>query len=685
MQCAILALLAAAACRERPAVTTFPAAPVILISIDTLRADHLPAYGYRHAETPALDALRRDAILFANAYTQAPLTLPSHATVLTGLLPERHGVRNNIGYRLESRVPTAASMLHDAGYDTGAAVSAYVLRGATGLRDSFDYYEDTIAAKPGEPAGDVQRSGRTTAGIARAWISRRGTRPFFFLLHVFEPHSPYTPPEPFRSRYPASPYDGEIAAADAIVGEFLADLKARGIYDRAIIVLFSDHGEGLSQHGEPEHGIFLYREAIHVPLMVKLPANARAGETIGHPVGLVDILPTIARVTGAKPPPNLDGVSLLDPSAGERLIFSETLYPRIHLGWSELRSLQGQRYHFIQAPRAELFDSIADPAETENVLSAQRRVYGVMKSAMEKHATAVTLPSRVDPEEAKKLAALGYLGAARPARSGPLPDPKDRIGEIAEMTAAANFARDGRHEEAIAAFRRIVAGNPGLADAWNQLALTLERAERWEEADDAYRAAIDQAPDLAGEFALSRGSILLKLEKYAEAAKHAELGKRVNPGGAHLLLARVALARRDFRTAETEARTARKDGASALAASVVLAQALSELGRPADALAILIETAAAAKRDGAYPVESLDSVRGDALARLQRYPEAIEAFRLSIASFPSDRSAYSRLAIVYRLTDRPADARATIDEMLRRNPTASTRKIAEKTRRELGL
>jgi len=682
----VLVLLFAVSCNNEQAVEArSPGAPVILISIDTLRADRLPAYGYRGVETPNIDAFRRDALLFANAYTQAPLTLPSHATILTGLLPQHHGVRNNIGYRLEANVPTAASVLKAAGYETGAAVSSYVLRGSTGLSEDFDFYEDAIAGKAGEATGNLQRPGGVAVGIARNWISTRDAKPFFFLLHLFEPHTPYDPPEPFRSRYAASAYDGEIAAADAIVGDFLADLRARGIYDRALIILFSDHGEGLSQHGEPEHGIFLYREAIHVPLLVKLPGGVRGGETITSPAGLVDILPTIAAVTGATPPAKLDGVSLLAPATPDRMIYSETLYPRIHLGWSDLHSLQGARYHYIQAPRPELYDSAADPAETKNVLSEQRRVYSAMKAVMERHDTTMAMPAKIDPEEAKKLAALGYLSATASSADGPLPDPKDRIGEIADMTAAAELARAGRDEDAISAFRRVLAKNPRLADGWNQLALVFEKSERFEEASEAYRSAIEHAPDLAGELALSRGAMLLKLEKYDEAAKHAELGAKANPAGARLLLARLALAQGDPKKGEAEARAALREESSNVAASVVLAQALGEQERAAEALALLDRAEELAKSRGEHPVEALDSVRGDALARLQRYPEAIDAFRRSIAAFPAERSAYARLAIVHQVNGRPAEARAALQEMLRNNPTPAARNLAEKTRRELGL
>jgi choline-sulfatase len=272
-----LLLLGVACSRSNPSPEhpSFPNAPVIVISVDTLRADHLPAYGYKGVETPHIDALRRDGVLFERAYSHVPLTLPSHVSLLTGKLPFEHGVRNNLGFSLAASQLTLPSLLKTRGYATGAAVSAYVLRGASGLAASFDDYDDAVAIRGGESVGAQQRPGRETAAVARTWIQRHQGTPFFYLLHLFEPHTPYAPPEPHRSRW-ALPYDGEIATADEIVGEFLASLKQQGLYDDALIVFLSDHGEGLGEHGEAEHGIFLYQEAIRVPLIVKLPRGERA-------------------------------------------------------------------------------------------------------------------------------------------------------------------------------------------------------------------------------------------------------------------------------------------------------------------------------------------------------------------------------------------------------------------------
>ncbi|HYM59273.1 MAG TPA: tetratricopeptide repeat protein, partial [Thermoanaerobaculia bacterium] len=445
--------------------------------------------------------------------------------------------------------------------------------------------------------------------------------------------------------------------------------RKRGLYDKAIIVLMSDHGEGLYEHGEPEHGIFLYREAIHVPLIVKLPAGAQSGRTVTRPVGLVDIMPTILSLTGIKPPAHLDGASLLAPNGSpSRRIYSETLYPRIHLGWSELRSVEDGRYHFIRAPAPELYDMERDPGEKMSVLSEERRIFSSMRAEIDQYGGAIDLPKQIDPEEAKKLTALGYLGSSVPATAGPLPDPKDRIGEVAAMVEAMRLSTEQKNAEAIAAFRAILAKNPRLADAWNQLALTLEASGRYEEAADAYRSAIQLTPELAGEFGLSLGSVLLKLDRLDDAAAHARLGEKVNPGGARVLLARVALAKKDYRKAEEEARTARNDPYARLAATVLLAQILASEERAPEAYALADEAGKMAERQGEGAVESLDFVRGDALARMQRYDEAIAAFGREITNFPRNKQAYANLALVHMLTNRPAEARSTLDKMLQANP-----------------
>ncbi|HYO74888.1 MAG TPA: sulfatase-like hydrolase/transferase [Thermoanaerobaculia bacterium] len=658
---------------------------MIIISIDTLRADHLPAYGYANVQTPAIDALRRDSILFTNAYSHVPLTLPAHTSVLTGQLPPTHNVRNNVGYSVGENLITIPRMLKPAGYESGAAVSAYVLRTSTGIAATFDFYDDGIVSRPNVSMGALQRAGSDTTAVAKPWISQRKDKPLFFLLHIFEPHSPYSAPEPFRSRY-SLPYDAEIAQADQIVGDFLAALKRDGIYDKALIILMSDHGEGLNQHGEAEHGIFLYREALHIPLFVKLPANARAGETADQPVGLIDILPTIADVTGVAAPAGVQGRSLLrkDKDSASRRVYAETLYPRIHLGWSELRSLVGSDYHFIQAPKPELYDIKNDPGETKNVLAEARRAYASMRDELAKFGTAVDMPTNIDPEEAKKLAALGYLGSTAAPSTGPLPDPKDRIGEMAAMIEASRLAQSGDHAAAVTQLQAVLKTNPLLSDGWNQLGVSLDALGRLEEAVAAYRKAGEINPSLVRGYALRIGDAYLRLNRLDEAADHARLGETANYGGAHLLLAMIELERKRYPQAEAEARLAIRDTHTAIQAKVLLARILNAQDRPREALVLAQEAATEARARNAGAIEALHFVVGDALARMEQYDNAAEALRREIELFPRNRQAYASLYLVYVLTNRFAEANAVLEAMVRATPNRSAMLFAAETTDAVG-
>src|ERR1043165_158706 len=365
-----LALLAlAAACARQGSID--PKAPIIIISIDTLRSDHLPAYGYTKIETPGIDAFRKDSILFERAYSECPLTLVSHASVLTGLLPADHGIRDNLGYNLNKNVKTIAELLKTKGYATGAAVSAVVLRGDTGIQRGFDAWDDDIDLDmTAISIGRSRRPGTVTRERAEKWIGQHKPQRFFYLFHIYEPHTPYDPPDPFKSKY-GSTYDGEVATADAIVGRFLDYLKEQGLYDKATILLMSDHGEGLGEHGEDEHGVLLYRENIQVPLMLTLPHGPHHGQSVSAPVQLVDIFPTIVKPFGFTQ--KTEGQSLLDVAngkvEGERSLYAETYYPRLHYGWNDLHSMISGANHYIHAPKPELYDVVADPSELTNVLA----------------------------------------------------------------------------------------------------------------------------------------------------------------------------------------------------------------------------------------------------------------------------------------------------------------------------
>ena len=659
--------------RALPGAAAHP--PVILISIDTLRADRLPVYGYRGVSTPAIDALRRDGVLYQRAYSHCPMTLPSHLSVLTGLLPYAHEVRNNLGYTFDgTKHDSLPEMLKRSGYATGAAVSAYVLRAGTGVGPLFDFYDDRVGS-PGVSLGEVARGSAETVAAAETWIAQNRDRPFFFFLHLFDPHWPYEAAEPFRSRY-ANAYDGEVAAADAAVGRFIDRLKALGVYDSAVIVLLSDHGEGLGDHGEGEHGVFLYREVLQVPLIVKLPGSHRRDETIENPVQLIDVAPTIAALTSSTPRTPFAGTSLLDAPQHERRIYAETMLPRIHFGWSGLRSLVDARYRFIEAPRSEIYDLVADPGERKNVAQESRRVLADMRKAIEAHPAEFALPTAVDPEEAARLAALGYLGQARTgADAAGLPDPKDHIAELEELKAGSDLARRGELTGAAAKYESIVAKNPKFADAWFRLADTQERMGSLEDAVRSYRAGIQAAPMLAQQMAVAVGSLHLRLRQFGEADAHARLVMKTQPGAAHHLLGRVALARGDHAGAEREARLAMEDALYREAGAVLLARTAIEQGRFAEALQLLDRV----KQSSRAPVPDLESTRGDALARMERIADAEAAFRSEVAAFPNNREAYTRLAVLYAMLGRAGDAERALERMFDANRSASTAELAAET------
>jgi arylsulfatase A-like enzyme/tetratricopeptide (TPR) repeat protein len=662
--------------------STSPGAPIVLVSIDTLRADHLPAYGYRGLFTPHIDALRADAILFKNAYTHCPLTLPAHASLLTGLLPPEHGVRNNIGYRLDGQAhPTLVTLLKAQGYATGAAVSAYVLRRTTGLDAGFDAYNEVVTAVGAKAAGEVQRAGSETVRIALDWLRSVGDRRFLLFVHLYEPHTPYEPPEPFRSRYGAS-YDGEIAAADAALGGLVAGLRQLGLYERALIVLVSDHGEGLGDHGEAEHGILLYREALHVPLLVKLPQSERRGVTDDTPAGLRDVVPTLAAILGLPTPAGMHGRNLLGPGGAEvAAIYSETYYPRIHLGWSELRSLVDARYHFIDGPRPELYDIIGDPAERNDAAAVRGGLARSMQQALESGPGGFAGPAPASTEEREGLKSLGYLtGGAAPAAPGAsLPNPRDQIGSYAKMRAAFALVAQGHDAEAVRVLDEILKANPRLVDARVERAAALGRLGRYRDAEKAYLEAIEMAPALAPTLSLTLGRVHLEMGSLAEAAAAARRAVNSEPGPAHELLASVALAGEHLDEAEREARLVVSDAGAQARAAVVLAEVFARRGQHAQALDYLEETGRRNAALGLGPVPYFEFVRGDVLARLGRHAEAEAALRAEIQAFPTHARAYASLAIVTALQGRPLEeSRRILEEMHRIQPRQQTALLAAK-------
>lgn len=654
-----------------------PNAPVILISIDTLRSDHLPMYGYAGVKTPALDSFRKDSILFQNAWSHCPMTLPSHVSMLTGLLPTQHEVRNNLGYRFHpSKVPTVPSILKQHGYATGAAVSSFVLRGETGLSAAFDWYEDSIRPQAGAEFIEFQRSGAETADLATAWVEQNKSKPFFLMLHLYEPHVPYTPPEPFASQYP-NRYDGEIASADAIVGRFLDALKKQGIYDRAVIVLTSDHGEGLGEHGEDQHSILLYREQLQIPLVLKLPASQRAGTAVSSPAQLADIAPTILEILGVDAP-KMSGASLLGLSA-VRPLYAETMYPRIQLGWSELTSVIEHPYQLIDSPRPELYDYAKDPGETNDLAATERRTAARMRKWLTAQQAPLKPLDQVDAETSAKLTALGYIGSPA-TRGGDLPNPRDAIRLLPQMQSAFKLHADGRQTEAAAALEKMTAEHPEMVELWVKLGEVYSASGMFQKSAAAYQEAIRRTPLFAPEYVFSAAEVLIKSGDLPKAEQHAALLMNEQPANGHELMARIALARNDLGKAETEAqRSVETDGRSEPKRLILLAEVRQQQGRFAEALQILDSAEAKAKSTGLGAVYRLDFLRGDTLARMNRFAEAEAAYRREISAYPNNGQAYANLAVLYIIGGRSRDAQQLFENLVAAQPSEVNYLLAVRT------
>jgi arylsulfatase A-like enzyme/Tfp pilus assembly protein PilF len=660
---AAIALSGLAGCRGATDVGPYPKAPVVLVSIDTLRADHLPLYGYPDGASPALDRLGREGIVFDDVYSHCPLTLPAHASLLTGLLPPRHGVRDNIGFSLAPTHETLATRFRAAGRKTGAAVSAYVLRSATGIARGFEFYDDALEIEgSAESLGSLQREGGAAVDALAGWIDAHVDQPLFAFLHLYEPHAPYAPPQRFARQ---APYDGEIAHADELVGRFLDRLRERGVYDRALIAVTSDHGEGLGQHGEAEHGVFLYREAVHVPLVVRLPGGAGAGRRIAGPAGHVDVAATLLDLAGLRAE-GLDGVSLRPALAGAaveaRPVYSETLYPRYHFGWSELYAASEARYRYIRAPRPELYDLGQDGRETRNVAEARPRAVAAMDAwlAHSVGSGAIAAPGEVAPETREKLQALGYVGAGGAvAVLGERPDPKDRIGSYEELKRAIALRQAGKDPEAVAAFRTLLADNPAMLDAWEMLGFTLIRMGRTAEGIAAVDAALRLDPTrVTAHLALAKVYALQgELER---AAAHAERGSGRSPGQGNEMLAQVMMDRGDLSRAAAFARKSVAADATRIMSHFILGVVAQRAGRYEEAVGHFQRAAQAKKLQKRTVVRNLHANLADCLARLGREQEAEREFLAELEAMPASEAGRVGLAMLYRSQGRDAEARRVL-------------------------
>jgi len=602
---------------------------VYLITIDTLRADHVACYGYKQVETPALDALANDGVRFTQAFTHSPITNTSHATILTGLLPSVHGV-TDFGVPLSPQHVTAAELLKAHGYQTAAFIGAVILDSNTlapGFDRGFDFYDNfpksgNQDAEGKNPTGNnnkerwdrVERRGMEVVEHAEAWFEKHRNGPHFVWVHLFDPHDPYEPPPPFFEKYKDHLYDGEIAYADSAVAHWIGFLKKAGVYDNAIIVVTGDHGEGLGEHGEDTHGLFLYDSTLHIPLIVKMPATAagtahrQKGSAIDTQVRTTDILPTVLSATGVAAPAELNGESLLPlidgrtAASSSRELFAETDYP-LHWEWAPLRALRADNAKWIEAPRPELYDLQSDPKELKNLYIAGNSNSSKAQAMQAEIAKwEAKLPTRSDLEK----------------RGETLPDPKDKV-EVQNLLHNAMLASDdNRRSDARQFLEKALQLDPSSPTALRQLgelelaagdfakaAVHLKRAceLRPYDATGAFEwsQAAEMSGDLAGardalEFGLKQapsqtlarldlGRVYLQLKdaKKAEDQFEAALLADSNNSEGRLGLAEAQILQSNFAGALPDLEALTKSDPRNAAAWRLLAQAYRGLGRERDA------------------------------------------------------------------------------------------------------
>ena len=461
---------------------------LVIVTLDTTRADRIGAYGSRDVETPAFDRLATEGALFEQAVSVAPLTLPAHSSIFTGKFPPEHGVRDNGGFFLGADQLTLAEILKGRGYRTGGFVAAYVLAGKWGINQGFDTYFDDfdLSGVRAVSLSAIQRPANEVLDKALPWIEQSKDTPFFAWIHLYDPHVPYRPPEPFATKYKGHPYNGEIAFADSQIARLISTLQTRGLYDRTVIVVMGDHGESLGDHGESAHGFFVYNSVTHVPLVVRTPFSRTGHRRIADPVRSVDIMPTVLDLLGAPVATGISGVSLVPLLTGLKTelaldAYSEAMYPLHHYGWSDLHALRSGRYKVIDAPRPELYDIERDPNETTNLFAerqalADRMIAGLRTLEGGFKKVVASLPAAdIDPEARERLAALGYVGTfvanASDPRTGRA-DPKDKIGLFNKLNEATDISRDrendpeGSFTRVVALLNQVIQEDPQVIDAW---------------------------------------------------------------------------------------------------------------------------------------------------------------------------------------------------------------------------
>jgi arylsulfatase A-like enzyme/Tfp pilus assembly protein PilF len=534
-----------------------PPPNVLLVTIDTVRADRIGAYGYTKGATPALDRLAREGVRFADATTQAPLTGPAHAAILTGQYPARLGVRDNATTPIPPGTTTVAETFKTRGYRTGAFVGAFIVGPEYGFGQGFDTIDATFAQFSMGMKLQAQRRGGEVTDAALTWL-RGSSSPFFMWVHLYDAHTPYDAPAPFRARFQASPYDGEVAYVDSCIARLTAALEESGQLDRTLVAVVADHGEGLGDHGEAEHGLFLYESVLHVPWIMRLPGREAAGTVVKSQVRTIDVAPTIAavaglsmaKVDGESVVPQIRGAVPRDPAPS----YAETFYPKWHFGWSELTSVRVGDWKYIDAPKPELYDLRADAAERNNVVDARGPLANGLSNEIAKvqagfGAAATAEAPQPDPETLARLRSLGYVGIASAATSAGSPgvrgaDPKDMVTKLEVFRSGISRAIDalgrGQPDTAITELKKLVAINERSYELHLFLGDAYQAKKEYELALGEYAAASvlnahSSAPTVSqARVYLAQGDVTRALQKVEEAS-------RLEPGSGEISTVRGSI------------------------------------------------------------------------------------------------------------------------------------------------
>ena len=524
---------------------------ILLITIDTLRPDHLGCYGDQQIRTPAVDSLCADGVRFDQAFTSVPITLPSHSALMTGTFPIFNGIHDFSGNRLSDTQPTLASELRAVGYNTGAVVGAAVLDSRFGLNRGFGYYYDDFdfSRAQAENLERMERPANIVVDRALEWLRKNSGQRFFLWMHLYDPHAPYSPPAPFNSKYKDHPYDGEIAFADSQLARVFEYLKGSGLYSRTLIVLCGDHGEGLGEHGERTHGFFIYNSTLHVPLIIKLaPSLDSRGRLSDFPVNLIDVMPTVLQIVGVRIPATVEGQSFWQVLHGgskpeERTpLYAETYLPRLHFNWSELRGIQAEGYHFIDAPEPELYDLSTDSGELRNLFSNKKAIAEELQHRLGKTIERYN-PDReqaqatsLDPAMADRLKSLGYAavtGGGNPTLSNRnLPDPKDRLHDYDLISDAIDDSQHQHYDKSIEKLNEALRIEETNITVHYLLAEDYLKMLDFERAIAEYQRVLDLSPNYAVA-AYQAGLAYVHLDQFASAAEYLKRALMLDPQNYH--------------------------------------------------------------------------------------------------------------------------------------------------------